>query len=104
MTSQPIFQCIWEYEVLERFRADFVRAYGSNGSWVKLFNRCPGYLNTELKRDVENPNRYITVDSWESFSAFSAMNQTIGDEYAELDHKCEAYTLSENHIGLFSNE
>jgi heme-degrading monooxygenase HmoA len=104
LTTQPIFQSIWEYEVREKFRPDFVRAYDSNGTWIKLFSRCPGYLNTELKRDVENANRFVTVDSWESFSAFSSMKQSIGSEYTKLDNKCEVFTQSENHIGFFFNE
>ena len=104
MNSQSNFQSIWEYEVKDEFRTDFIEAYNSNGLWVKLFRECEGHIETELKQDIDQPNRFITIDYWQSHSAFSAMKQTISDEYNKLDKRCEAYTLSENHIGFFSNE
>lgn len=104
VTSEPVFQSIWEYEVNEKFLNEFIRAYKSNGTWVKLFTHCPGYIKTELKRDIKNANRFVTVDYWQSFSAFCAMKQTIGDEYKELDKKCGAFTITESHIGYFYDE
>jgi hypothetical protein len=104
LNSQSNFQSIWEYDVKDKFRADFIEAYKSNGLWVKLFRECEDYIKTDLKQDIDQPNRFLTIDYWQSHSAFSAMKQTIGDEYNQLDKQCEAYTLSENHIGYFSNE
>ncbi len=104
MNSQSNFQSIWEYEVKDEFRADFIEAYNSNGLWVNLFWECEGYIKTELRQDTDQPSRFITIDYWQSHSAFSAMKQMISDEYNKLDKQCEAYTLSENHIGFFSNE
>jgi heme-degrading monooxygenase HmoA len=104
LNSQSNFQSIWEYEVKDKFRVDFIEAYNSNGLWVKLFRKCKGYIKTELKQDVDHPKRFLTIDYWRSQTAFSAMKQTIGDEYSKLDKQCEAYTLSENHIGFYSYE
>jgi heme-degrading monooxygenase HmoA len=104
LNSESNFQSIWEYEVKDIFRAEFIEAYSPNGLWVSLFGRCGGYIKTELKQDVDHPRRFLTIDYWQSQSAFSAMKQAIGDEYNKLDKQCEAYTLSENHIGFFSNE
>jgi hypothetical protein len=104
LNSQSNFQSIWEYEVKDNFRADFIEAYKSNGLWVKLFRECEDYIKTDLKQDIDQPNRFLTIDYWQSHSAFSAMKQTIDDEYNKLDKQCEAYTLSESHIGYFSNE
>lgn len=104
MSSNSNFQSIWEYEVKDEFRADFIEAYGSNGLWVSLFRKCKGYIKTELKQDADYPKRFLTIDYWQSQSAFSSMKQTIGDEYSSLDKQCESYTLSENHIGFFRNE
>ena len=104
LNSQSNFQSIWEYEVRDNFRAEFIAAYDSFGLWVNLFKQCNGYIKTELKQDFDQSNRFITIDYWQSHSAFSEMKQTINDEYNKLDKQCEAYTLSENHIGFFSNE
>ena len=104
MNSQPNFQSIWEYEVNDKFRADFIEAYNSNGLWVKLFREYEGYIKTDLKQDKDQSSRFLTIDYWQSHSAFSAMKQTISGEYNRLDKQCEAYTLSENHIGYFSSK
>ena len=104
MSSELNFQSIWEYEVRDEFRAEFIDAYRSNGLWVSLFEQCKGYIKTELKQDVEHSKRFLTIDYWQSQSAFSAMKQSLGDEYNKLDKQCEAYTLSEKHIGFFTNE
>ncbi len=104
LNSESNLQSIWEYEVKDKFRAEFIEAYDSSGLWVSLFRQCKGYIKTELKQDVGHPKKFLTIDYWQSQSAFSAMKQTIGDEYNKLDKQCEAYTLSENHIGFFSNE
>jgi heme-degrading monooxygenase HmoA len=101
LVSDKEIQTIWEYEVRSDFIAQFITAYGPNGDWVKLFLKCPGFIKTELKRDLDNPNRFVTIDYWQSYSAFSSMKQLIATEYKDLDNQCEAYTLSENHIGIF---
>lgn len=104
MNTDSNFQSIWEYEVKDEFRNDFIEAYGPNGLWFNLFGRCRGYIKTDLKQDVDHSERFLTIDYWQSQSAFSAMKQAIGDEYSKLDKQCESYTLSESHIGFFSNE
>ena len=104
LNSQSNFQSIWEYEIQENCRIEFLEAYGSDGLWVKLFKQCEGYINTELKQDFDQPNRFVTIDYWKSYSTFSAMKHTISDAYNILDKQCEAYTVSENHVGFFSSE
>ncbi len=101
MTLNREIQSIWEYEVRKQFISQFVDAYGHEGDWVKLFRKCPGYIKTELKRDIENPNRFLTFDFWQSYSAFSSIKRVIRAEYEALDNRCDDYTLSENHIGVF---
>ncbi|MEJ8569381.1 antibiotic biosynthesis monooxygenase family protein [Elongatibacter sediminis] len=103
MNTESNFQSIWTYEIDGRYRTEFLVAYGSTGSWVELFRQCAGYIGTELKQDTANPDRFLTIDRWQSQSTFAAMKQTIGDAYRELDARCEAYTLSEHHVGFFAD-
>ena len=101
MNLKKEIRSIWVYEVREQFISQFVDAYGPEGDWVKLFRKCPGYLKTELKRDIDTPNRFLTIDFWQSYSAFSSIKQIIRAEYEALNNCCDDYTLSENHIGVF---
>ncbi len=97
-------QSIWQYEVREEFLSAFVTAYGSDGARVRLFRQCPGYIGTQLTRDIQNPERFLTIDYWQSASAFSDMQRIIGKEYAELDEQCQAYTRAETHVGIFTQQ
>lgn len=104
MNPPTEIQSIWQYKVQDEYTTDFIKAYAPDGDWARLFQQCPGYIKTELKQDIDNPQKFVTMDFWQSRSAFSAMKETISDEYDKLDIQCEAYTVSENHIGFFSNE
>ncbi|MBN4081200.1 hypothetical protein JYT44_02425 [Caldithrix abyssi] len=101
MNSTTELQSIWEYIVPNEYLTDFIKTYSPDGDWVKLFQQCQGYIKTELIRDIYQPDRFITIDFWQSHNAFSAMKETIGDEYKKLDKHCEAFTSSENHLGFF---
>lgn len=101
MKSKKEIQTIWEYKVKSEFVTQFQSAYEPTGDWAILFQKCPGYIKTELKRDIENPNRYLTIDYWQSYSQFSEMKNIVATEYRLLDKLCEGYTESENHIGIF---
>ena len=101
MNAPTTVQTIWVYEVRNEFIDRFLRAYGPDGAWERLLQRCPGYLGTELIRDLETPQRFITIDRWQSWAAFQAMHKQIGSTYKALDAQCAAYTISEKHMGVF---
>src|SRR5581483_10942523 len=61
---------VFSYEVREP--EGFERAYGADGEWAQFFRHGPGYIGTELLRDVEIPGRYLVVDRWESAEAYNA--------------------------------
>ena len=48
----------------------FVQYYGPAGAWVQLFQGALGYRSTALYQDRRDPDRYLTVDVWESEDAF----------------------------------
>lgn len=103
MNSSEEFKSIWEYVVRTESIAEFIEKYGPNGEWVSVFQKCAGYIKTELQRDIAQPNRFITIDYWKSQEAFSAMKKSIAEDYDALDKQCEDYTTSENHLGYFNN-
>ena len=101
LNSKKEIYSIWEYKVKAEYIAQFQKAYGAAGEWAILFQKCPGYLKTKLKRDIEILGRYVTIDHWRSYSQFADMKNKIGTEYGLLDQLCEVYTESEKHIGVF---
>jgi quinol monooxygenase YgiN len=94
-------QTIWDYEVRDNFIGQFKDAYGPDGEWAKLYKKCSGYIKTDLLQDLDNPNRFITIDCWQSHTALDSMIHIVAPEYEYLEKRCEAFTTSENHIGIF---
>jgi quinol monooxygenase YgiN len=92
---------LWEFIVSADHASAFERAYGPAGEWVQLFRRAPGYLRSELHRDLSRPLRFITIDYWESKEAWEAFRTRFAAEFEALDAKCRAWTTAEAEIGRF---
>ena len=92
---------IWEFHVSEVHQSAFETAYGPAGDWAVLFQRHPGYRGTELLRDEKRQGRYVTIDRWETRSAFDAMRATDAEAYATLDRRFDELTDRETLIGDF---
>jgi heme-degrading monooxygenase HmoA len=104
MTTESNFQSIWEYEIKSELHTEFIEAYEPNGLWANLFSQCEGYIKTELKQEAGvHPTKFLTIDHWRSKNDFLAMKQAVSQDYHKLDKQCEAYTLSEKHIGFFKS-
>jgi heme-degrading monooxygenase HmoA len=94
---------IWEFVAREGKTSDFEKHYSEDGSWSKLFQKQLGFEGTQLLRDIENPNRYVTIDRWASFEAHVAMRGRFAKEYEQLDRECESLTAQERRIGVFED-
>ena len=95
------FAYIWQYTVPDAHKDEFLRAYGPDGEWVKLFSKAQGYVETVLLRDAEDSERYVTIDYWESKIARDRFRKKYSAEFATLDEECEAFTQKEEFIGDF---
>lgn len=93
---------IWEYRVPARNDAEFRRHYAPDGSWVQLFRRADGWLETLLLEDRSVAGRYVTVDRWESYEAFAVFRRRYEREFEALDEECEALTIGESSLGAFT--
>lgn len=93
---------VWEFRVQPDRAADFERAYGPEGDWARLFRRSPAYRGTELLRDPQDPERYLTLDRWEDASDFEAFKARNGDGYRALDAICEPLCSDERLVGRFA--
>ena len=92
---------VWEFEIEARCRAEFLRHYGPDGTWVQLFRQAPGYLGTLLLQDQQSPERYLTIDRWASSEAHDRFVRRSGDEYRRIDRLCEPLTVSERSVGAY---
>jgi heme-degrading monooxygenase HmoA len=96
-------QVIWEFVVRKETLAQFEQAYGPQGSWVRLFERYPGYQGTELVRDAANPLRYMTIDSWDTLEHRGEMLKNGQAEYTRLDRELGVLVDSEIEVGVFTS-
>lgn len=92
----------WEFRVRPGQAAAFERAYGPEGDWARLFRRSPAYRGTELLRDPEDPDLYLTLDRWTDASDFEAFKAGNGDDYRRLDQACEPFCTEERLVGRFA--
>ena len=82
-------------------RAAFERAYRSDGDWAQLFRQAPGYHHTDLLRDAERPDVYLTLDHWRSPEDYVSGMAVLAPVYQDLDRRCEEYTSGERKLGNF---
>ena len=61
-----MIEIVCEFVVKEDAQGQFELAYGPGGAWSKLFARCPGFRGTTLLRDMKRPQRYLTIDFWDT--------------------------------------
>ena len=94
-----MYVIIWEYQVKAEQLVAFEEIYASNGAWAELFRKETGYLGTELLRDPNQPQRYITIDRWISLEDYESFRLKWKSEYARLDAQCEGLMEKEALIG-----
>jgi heme-degrading monooxygenase HmoA len=95
------FVVVWEFWVSSGAAAEFEKAYGAEGAWVRLFTRAPAYGGTKLLRDAGEARRYLTFDYWASAETYESFRRNHVDEYGVIDRECEGLTQSEKEIGRF---
>lgn len=97
-----MYMYMWQYHVSSDAVVEFQRAYGPDGEWVALFKRAKGYISTELNRHFTDPNRFITLDYWQSKNACDDFRKRFSKEFNELDRRCRKLSNSETYIGSFT--
>jgi ribosomal-protein-alanine N-acetyltransferase len=101
--KSSVFVIVWEFRVRPNKRRAFQKAYSPDGVWGTFFRRGEGYIRTELIRDRENPQRYLTIDVWVSRQAYERFKKHNRVEYLAIDEEYESLTQSEKLIGEFQS-
>jgi quinol monooxygenase YgiN len=99
--AEERYTYIWEYEVPASTEAEFLLHYAPDGTWVELFRRSSGHLATELYRDRDRSERFVTIDHWSSEAAFREFRSRFAAEFEALDHRCARLTRHEASLGEF---
>jgi len=81
----------------------FEQVYGPSGERVRLLQRAPGHVRTELWRDPATPGRYIIADHWTSAEAYFQFLSAFAEEQAELDAAGRELIERERHLGSFDS-
>ena len=97
MTSQYAY--MWEFTVEPASIDRFIAFYGPGGDWVRLFSQAEGYIRTALHRDLNQPERFLTVDYWVSKADSTRFREKSAAQFEELDRMGEGLTVSERFLG-----
>lgn len=92
---------LWEYEVRGDRIAAFKQMYGPGGKWAELFENGKGFLGTTLIQSQDHPQRFTTIDQWESLNDYKTFLALSKEEYDRLDRQCEGLTERESYLGTF---
>jgi heme-degrading monooxygenase HmoA len=96
-----MFVALWEFEVKPGCEKRFLKVYGPEGDWAKLFRKDANYQETQLLHDLNRPATYLTLDFWASRQAHETFMETHAAEYEELDAAGEELTLRESKVGWY---
>ena len=94
---------VWRFTAKAERIAEFEKHYGPQGTWAQLFARAGGYYGTELLREEGVPHSYLLWDMWDSLGDFDRFKKEHSEDYAALDRACEALTVQETKIGVFTD-
>ena len=98
-----MYVIIWEYQVKADRTDEFEQIYHSNGAWEELFRKGTGYISTDLLRHKMHPQKYITLDRWDSAKDYEAFRAQCKKEYETLDAQCEGLTERETLLGKWES-
>ena len=94
---------IWLFRAAPGREREFASAYQSDGVWARLFEQVDGFIGTRLLAPEEPGGLWITLDEWESRTAFERFQDAHGDAYKRLDDELAALTADERFIGAFDD-
>ena len=90
-----------EFVVKGEARGQFELAYGPGGAWSKLFAQSPGFRGMTVLRDTNNPQRYLTIDLWDTGAQREQALAERQAEYSSLDAAFADWIESKTEVGIF---
>lgn len=100
----PQYTVIWEFEVKPDKISEFEKVYGPAGEWVRLFRQGNGFLRADLIKDIEQSNRYVVLDHWQSREQYLAFREAFISDYEIHHEQSRALTVRQKFIGAFEDK
>ncbi len=97
-----MYVVIWEFKVLPECLLAFIALCGPEGEWAGWFRESPHYIETSLLKSDQADNVFITIDKWESKSAYDSFYQSDQATFIRLDEKGDLLTTEEKLIGAYT--
>jgi heme-degrading monooxygenase HmoA len=97
-----MIRIVWEFRVRPGHEQEFERRYSGGGTWANFFRPDPAYQGTELVRDTEDPQRYLTFDHWTGLQNYERFRAAFHQQYEALDRQMEDLTTMERKVGAFT--
>jgi heme-degrading monooxygenase HmoA len=98
-----MFLALWEFEVKSGCEELFLSVYGAEGEWARLFRTDENFIETRLVRDAVQVNKFVTLDFWETRSAYESFKELNRAAYLRLDRDCQPFTTFERCLGYFDS-
>lgn len=97
-----MIEIVRTYEVKTDGRGQFELSYGPGGAWSKLFADCQGFLGITVLRDTVDPQRYLTIEVWNSGAQRAQALAERQAAYAELSATFGEWIESTHEMGVYS--
>ena len=94
---------VWQFRPATGREREFAAAYAAHGVWARLFEQSDAFIGTRLLAPEEPGGPWLTLDEWQSRTAFEQFQDAHGDAYKRLDDELSALTADEQFIGAFDD-
>ena len=101
MAWSTVVEFVHEYIVRDEARGRFELTFGPGGAWSNLFTRCAGFRGITVLRDKHTPQRFLTIEVWDSEEVRAAAVHDHATAYAELEASLHPWIESSAAIGVF---
>jgi hypothetical protein len=96
-----MFLALWEFEVKSGCVERFQSVYGPQGEWVRLFRSDPLFIETRLLQDPFETTKFVTLDFWQSRSAYESFKEVQHAAYDAIEKYSESLMTQERLLGNF---
>jgi hypothetical protein len=99
--SKDEYIIVWKYNVKRDYISQFEKEYGTNGTWMKLFEASTDYHGSFLHKSDDEENTYLLIDHWTSKETYEKFKEKNRSKYDSLSIKFEPLYEQEKKIGSF---
>jgi hypothetical protein len=96
-----MIELVREFVIHGDMCAQFELTFGPGGAFSELFASKPGFRGLSLMRDVDNSQRYLSVEIWESKARRAEAIEKDQEGFSELDEMLDRLASARTDLGSF---